>query len=82
MDQDARKQQRKGYTMMRSVYDLGFGFFIVIIGGIVLLGTKMGIPALKTFLEDRGDPFLLTIFGCICLLYGGFRLYRGFKKDY
>jgi hypothetical protein len=22
------------------------------------------------------------IFGCMCLLYGGFRLYRGFQKDY
>ena len=67
--------------MMRSVYDMGVGAFITIIGVIMLFGSKLGVPALKVFVEDR-DPFLLGIFGGLCLLYGGFRLYRGIKKNY
>jgi hypothetical protein len=81
MEQDKRDQQQKGYTMMRSVYDIGVGVFITIIGVIMLFGRKLGVPALKEFVEDR-DPFLLGIFGAMCLLYGGFRLYRGIKKNY
>jgi len=81
MEEDLRGQQRKGYTTMRSVYDMGVGVFITIIGIIMLFGTKLGVPALKVFVEDR-DPFLLGIFGGLCLLYGIFRLYRGFKKNY
>ena len=81
MEQDVRGTQRKGYTMMRSVYDIGVGVFIVIIGVIMLFGGKLGVPALKVFVEDR-DPFLLSIFGGLCFIYGIFRLYRGFKKNY
>ncbi len=81
MNEDIRGEQRKGYTMMRSVYDMGVGAFITIIGVIMLFGSKLGVPALKVFVEDR-DPFLLGIFGGLCLLYGGFRLYRGIKKNY
>jgi hypothetical protein len=47
----------------------------------MLFGTKLGVPALEAFIEDR-DSFLLGIFGGLCLLYGAFRLYRGFKKNY
>jgi hypothetical protein len=81
MEQDKREQQQKGYTMMRSVYDIGVGVFITSIGVIMLFGRRLGVPALKEFVEDR-DPFLLGIFGGMCLLYGGFRLYRGIKKNY
>jgi uncharacterized membrane protein len=28
------------------------------------------------------DTEFRTIFGGMCLLYGGFRLYRGFQKEY
>jgi hypothetical protein len=81
MEKDVRDQQRKGYTMMRSVYDIGVGVFITIIGVIMLFGGRLGIPALTEFIEDR-DSLLLGIFGGLCLLYGIFRLYRGVKKNY
>jgi len=76
MEQDSRDRQRKGYILMRSVYDFGLGILIFGFGG------KLGIPALKEFIDGSSDPFLLKIFGCMSLLYGGFRLYRGFKKNY
>jgi hypothetical protein len=82
MEQNARERQRKGYAMMRSVYDFGLGIFIFGIGFILIFGAKLGIPALKEFIEGSNDPFLLEIFGFMSLLYGGFRLYRGIKKNY
>jgi len=81
MEQDARERQRKSYMTMRSVYDIGVALFIIVIGGIMLFGDKMGVPALTAFVQDR-DPFLLKIFGSLCFLYGGFRLYRGIKRNY
>ncbi len=82
MEQDSRDRQRKGYVLMRSVYDFGLGILIFGIGFILVFGGKLGIPALKEFIDGSSDPFLLKIFGCMSLLYGGFRLYRGFKKNY
>ena len=28
------------------------------------------------------DPFFRYMFAGLCLLYGGFRIYRGYKKNY
>ena len=81
MEQDYRENQRKGYMSMRSVSDFTMASFILIIGIIMALGDKFGIPALTQMLQAR-DASLRYIFGALCLFYGGFRLYRAFKKDY
>ncbi len=81
MEQEPRERQRKSYILMRSVYDIGVALFIIIIGIIMMFGDKLGIPALAEFVENR-DPFLLKLFGSLCFLYGGFRLYRGIKRNY
>ncbi len=62
---------------MRRIYD--FTMAILILGmAVVMLGAK------KLNIEEliSVDSSFRYLFGGICLLYGGFRLYRGFKRDY
>jgi hypothetical protein len=78
--QDERHQlsnRDKGYILMRSIMDFGMG----------ILWTSMGIFLLfikyfNTELQLRFDDPAMKIFGGVCILYGGFRIYRGYKKNY
>ena len=81
MDESFRNQQRKGYVQMRSVADFTMASIILIIGLIMLIGDKVGLPALKQLVETR-DPLIRYMLGGLCMLYGSFRMYRAFKKDY
>ena len=67
----------KGYIRMRSIMDYGMG----------LLWTGMGIFIIfiKKFSPDlalRYDSTMFKIFGAACIIYGLFRVYRGYKKNY
>jgi hypothetical protein len=67
----------KGYILMRSIMDFGMG----------ILWTSMGIFLLfikyfNTELQSRFDDPAMKIFGGVCIIYGGFRIYRGYKKNY
>ena len=62
---------------MRSIMDFGMG----------ILWTSMGIFLLfikyfNTEFQVRFDDPAMKIFGGVCILYGGFRIYRGYKKNY
>jgi hypothetical protein len=77
---DERQQlsnRDKGYILMRSIMDFGMG----------ILWTSMGIFLLfikyfNTVLQSRFDDPTMKIFGGVCIIYGGFRIYRGYKKNY
>ncbi|HWB26030.1 MAG TPA: hypothetical protein VG738_11150 [Chitinophagaceae bacterium] len=81
MDEGYRDNQRKGYMQMRSVADFTMAIIILSIGLVMVAGDKLGIPELTQLLLSR-DALIRYMFGGICLLYGGFRLYRAIKKDY
>jgi hypothetical protein len=66
---------------MRSVADFTMAALILIIGILMTFGDKLGIPALTELMQSK-DPVLRYSLGGLCFLYGGFRLYRAFKKDY
>jgi hypothetical protein len=42
---------------------------------LIIFADKLGIGI-------RTDKTISYLFGGLCLLYGPFRLYRGFRKDY
>lgn len=67
--------RRRRYALRRSIMDYGMGVIIVAIGVIVLLA-----PKLKLNLAI--DNLYRYIFFGLCLLYGGFRIYRGTQKNY
>ena len=76
-EKEPLNERDKGYIRMRSVMDFGMG----------LLWTAMGIflifiKKFNTGLELRYDSTTLGTFGAVCLLYGLFRIYRGYKKKY
>ena len=75
MEQNFRDRQKKGFDNLRQVRDITMALMILGIGLIVLFA-----DALDLSLEI--DNMMRYMFGGLCVLYGGFRLYRGIKRDY
>ncbi len=78
MEPDFKEKQRKSYNNMQTVYNITMGLLILGIGLMMFFNEKIGLNLAEKF----GDPLMINLFGGLCLLYGGFRLYRGIKKDY
>lgn len=65
---------------MRSIMDYGMGALILLVGLFFLFRSRLGdIPV-----NDKlGKPDSLEkIFSGLCLLYGSWRIYRGYQKKY
>lgn len=77
MELDFREKQRKSYRVMRMIYDLSMAVFILGMAFILLLAEQLKIEQLTMI-----DPMYRYLMGSISVLYGGFRLYRGIKRDY
>ncbi|MFM9911749.1 MAG: hypothetical protein ACKVOW_20675 [Chitinophagaceae bacterium] len=75
MATDFEEKKRKAYTSRRSVSDYGMGVLIAGLGVFFAIADKIGI-------EFNIEPLFRYLFAGLCLLYGGFRIYRGFKKNY
>lgn len=76
MRQDLENKRRKAYAGRRSAMDLGMGIIYAGMGGFFMFSELLGIR-----MEFLQKPFSY-ILGGICLLYGGFRIFRGIKKNY
>ncbi|MBL7747485.1 MAG: hypothetical protein JNM19_08685 [Chitinophagaceae bacterium] len=60
--------------------DYVMGFIIFLIGLFFLFRSKLGDIPIN---EKLGQPDLLEkMFGGLCLLYGTWRIYRGYQKKY
>ncbi|SJZ76174.1 hypothetical protein [Sediminibacterium ginsengisoli] len=77
MANDFREKQQKSYTLMRRVYDFAMALLILGMAVVMLFAEQLRIEQLSGI-----DNMFRYLFGGICVLYGGFRLYRGFKSDY
>lgn len=71
MLEEFEEQQRKRTTRVRSIMDFTMGSLLVI-AGILLLVFKVGN------LDDINRKGL----GILFILYGTWRIYRGYKKNY
>jgi len=72
-----RQRSEKSYRLFRAIYD--FSMAALILGsGVLMLGAKW----FKVDQVLNIDSEFRMIFGFMCLAYGGFRLYRGFKQSY
>jgi hypothetical protein len=65
----------RSYTLMRSVVDYTMAILYLGVGLFLFFPEKVGF-------ELDFDKTFRYIFGSICILYGAFRLYRGFRKEY
>lgn len=77
MQESFRDRQKKGYILMRVTYDLAMALLILGMAVVMFFAERLKIQRIMD-LDDTGR----YLFGGVCLLYGGFRLYRGIKRDY
>lgn len=74
------KKRRKQVAQMRSLMDYGMGLLILGVGLFFLFRGQLGDFPLN---DKLGKPDSLEkFFGGLCLLYGTWRIYRGYKKNY
>ncbi len=73
---DNTEGREKRYMTMRSIKDYGMGILYIAVGLFIIFTEKMGFEMIAL------DKLFRYMFGGICLLYGGFRIYRGYRKDY
>jgi hypothetical protein len=78
MFEEYEKKRRKQVSMMKSLLDYGMGFIILVLGLFFLFRNKLKIPFNESFPPNDIDK----IFGVICILYGAWRIYRGYQKKY
>ncbi|SDZ74828.1 hypothetical protein SAMN05192529_101196 [Arachidicoccus rhizosphaerae] len=76
---EVRERNRKRYNNMRSLKDIIMAVLILTVGVLMFFGEKFQFTRV---LMANKDPMIKYIFGGLCALYGGFRLYRGIKQDY
>lgn len=62
---------------MRMIYDFSMGALMISMAVILFFGDKFGLDLIAGL-----DSLMRYGFGGLCLLYGGFRVYRGIKHDY
>ncbi len=67
----------KGMIRMRTITNYGMGVFMIIVGFFFMFPVNMTRGYINQY-----DPVLIKFFAAICWLYGAFRIYRGYKKDY
>ena len=75
MPDNAPDKRTKGYIMMRAILDYGMGIMILGFGVFFFLAPKLG------FVINGGD-FFRYFFAGLCVVYGAWRIYRGYKKNY
>ncbi len=73
-DQDLDTRTKR-YRIRRSIMDYGMGILIICLGIFFLIASRLGV----TF---NIDDLFRYLFGGLCILYGIFRVYRGYKKNY
>ena len=76
MEQETPDRRKRGYSLRRSIMDYGMGAVIGGLGVFFLVSPKLGLqyPLLEGFYRYA--------MGGLFILYGGFRAYRGYKKNY
>ena len=76
METEFRDKQQKSYTLMRMTYDLTMSVLLLGMAAVMFFAEKFKVMQIIGV-----DAMFRYFFGSICLLYGSFRLYRGFKRD-
>ncbi len=70
-------EREKNYLRMRSIMDFGMGFLWMALGVFLFF--------IKYFSYDlalKYDSPVIKVFAVVCVIYGAWRLYRGYQKNY
>ena len=78
MFDEYEKKKRRQVAQMKSLLDYGMGILILGAGVFFFFRNQFDIS-----FNDRFPPNDIDkIFGGICIIYGSWRIYRGYKKNY
>lgn len=69
-------RERKNFSTVKKVYDLVMALLILSVAVLMFFGDRWDIPQIRQM-----DGLMRNLFGGLCVLYGGFRLYRALKKE-
>ncbi len=75
MDKTPKDQRTRNYVLMRVIKDYGMGVLITCIGIFILVANRFGV-------NIELDPVLRYMFAGLSIVYGGFRIYRGYQQNY
>ncbi len=78
MFEEYENRRRKQVSLMRSILDYGIGLLIVVAGVFLFFRASFDLEFNEKFPPNYWDK----IFGIICVAYGAWRIYRGYKKNY
>lgn len=70
-------EREKGMIRMRSITNYVMGIFMILAGCFFMFPLK----STRIYIYQY-DPTMIKIFAVICWIYGIFRIYRGYKKNY
>jgi hypothetical protein len=74
--ENERNEKDKNYLRMRSMRDYTMGIIWTAMGIFLMFPTKFN----KNFVQYDNPE--IKAFAGICIIYGLFRIYRGYKKNY
>jgi threonine/homoserine/homoserine lactone efflux protein len=77
MHEEYQDEHRKKAAQMRSIMDFTMGGLLIIFGIYFLVYNRLGINFFNR--KPSGIDYLL---GALFLIYGIWRIYRGYKKNY
>lgn len=72
------KKKRKQISNMRSLLDYGLGIAIISFGVFLITRNNFRLEFNELYPPSITD----ILFGAVCVLYGAWRCYRGYKKNY
>jgi len=75
MENKDSDRRTKGYILMRAIMDYGMGIIIFSLGVFFFLSARLGF-------DFNVDDFYRYFFSGLCIVYGAWRVYRGYKKNY
>ena len=78
MLEEYEKEKRKRLALRKSVMDYSIGVIILLTGIFFIVRNYFKLDFNTIFPPNEVDK----VFGAICLLYGAWRVYRGYKKNY
>jgi ABC-type nickel/cobalt efflux system permease component RcnA len=80
MEYESQREKSRRIMRLTSATIQGFAGILIISMGIVFLDkSNMGLVKVQHFLKDL-DPFLIKMFGALCILYGAWRIYRAYNN--
>jgi len=75
MARERDDSKTRNYVIRRRVMDYGMGLLIMGFGIFFIFAEKLGV-------EFTVEPFFRYVFAGLCILYGAWRMYRGYQSNY